>query len=509
MGHWTQCPAIEHPAKSRRYLTVILSLAAIDGEESDYHQVVTVFPAQRRQFFDAQGNLIGYVPLAQFDLENSITGPDPQNPFSYLGDDTGLRHTYVDVNVKNGITYSYTIVAYDRGDSLIYSLESARGTGTADRNFITVTPRPDYSGLIPADVDSLDHVQGNGKGRIIIGIIDDDILTSDEYQISFSGDPAASFELLNSTTDEILLTNMPVNFQDNPVVDGFQITVDSDQKIGGIKSVTDGYGVDVFGEGAQDSSHSWIVSISEFPLSTPESRTHDYEIRFTEAGAVAYSWGPANISTAAFPVNFEVWDVTMGVNEKICLQVKDDNGNQRWDEGESIFIVSASYPEPQIGDSLNAIFPDDFAYILIINNSSEDTLNIPPQIGDIVRIESYRSLRSDDVFSFHFDLPGFDPNSVDLSQVRVVPNPYIVAAQWEEIQNVRQIRFMFLPPVCTINIYTLSGEKVYSIHHDNFTGDEAWNVLSESNQALAFGIYLYVVTTPEGQKHVGKFGLIK
>ena len=57
MGHWTQCPAIEHPAKSRRYLTVILSLAAIDGEESDYHQVVTVFPAQRRQFFDAQGNL--------------------------------------------------------------------------------------------------------------------------------------------------------------------------------------------------------------------------------------------------------------------------------------------------------------------------------------------------------------------------------------------------------------------------------------------------------------------
>lgn len=462
-----------------------------------------------KELIDAQGNLIGYVPLVQFDLENNITGPDPQNPFSYLGDDTGLRHTYVDADVKNGITYSYTIVAYDRGDSLIYSLESARGTGTADRNFVTVTPRPDYSGLVPADVDLLDHVQGNGRGEILINIIDDNNLTIDEYQITFNGDPAASFDLFNNTTGEILLTNMPLNFDDNPVVDGFQIAVGSEQKIGGIKSVTDGYGVDVFGEGAQDSSHSWIVSISEFPLSTLESRSHDYEIRFNETGAVAYSWGPANISTAAFPVNFEVWDVTMGVNEKICFQVKDDNGNQQWDEGEGIFIVRASYHDPQIGDPLAATFPDDFAYTLIINNSPEDTLNVPPQIGDIVRIESYRSLRSNDVFSFRFELRDFDPSGVNLSQIRVVPNPYIVSAEWEEIQNVRQIRFMFLPPVCTINIYTLSGEKIYSINHDNFTGDEVWNVLSYSNQALAYGIYLYVVTTPDGQKHMGKFGLIK
>ncbi|MCX6344619.1 MAG: hypothetical protein NT018_06045 [Armatimonadetes bacterium] len=57
MKHWTQCHAIEHPANSSEYLIVILSLAALDNEESEFHQVVTVFPAKRRKFFDGEGNL--------------------------------------------------------------------------------------------------------------------------------------------------------------------------------------------------------------------------------------------------------------------------------------------------------------------------------------------------------------------------------------------------------------------------------------------------------------------
>ena len=68
---------------------------------------------------------------------------------------------------------------------------------------------------------------------------------------------------------------------------------------------------------------------------------------------------------------------------------------------------------------------------------------------------------------------------------------------------------MFLPPVCTINIYTLSGEKICTLSHGDYTGDAVWNVLNESNQAPAFGLYVYVVTTPQGDKHIGKFALIK
>ena len=462
-----------------------------------------------KEILDAQQNLIGYYPIAQFDLANGITGPDPRNPFTYLGDDTGLRHTYVDKDVKNGISYSYTVVAYDRGDSVIYSLESARGTSEADRNFITITPQPDYDGKIAAKVDSLYHDQGDGKAKINIRIVDENILGTDTYGLRFNNTPAVSFNIIDLTNNQQLATNLPLNFEDNPVVNGFQIYIRSDQKIGGLQSVTDGFGVDVWGEGKADSSGSWFVSTSDFPTSSLLSRSHDYEIRFVENGDIAYSWGPSNTSLAAFSTGIQVWDVTEGVNQKICFEVQDVNGNQQWDIGETIFIVRHSYPNPQIGDALPAAFPDDFPYQVIINNTPQDTLNRPPKTGDVVHFESFRSVSENDAFSFKFELPKYDPDEVDLSRIRVVPNPYIVGAEWEILQNVHQIRFMFLPPVCTITVYTINGEKVWSVVHDDYTGDEPWNVNNNSNQALAFGVYLYVVTTPDGKQHTGKLAIIR
>ena len=457
---------------------------------------------------DAQGNLIGYIPIAQFDLDNNISGFDPRNPVSYLGDNTGLRHSYVDRDVRNGIRYSYTVVAYDRGDDLIFSLESARGTAITDRNFVTITPRPNYSGRIPAEVESLTHSLGNGKGEVTVNIVDDNILKEDTYTMVFNGDPATSFKLVNESTGDTLAHRIPLNVEDNPVIDGFQIAVTSDQKIGGIQMLTDGFGFDLSTGGA-DSSGSWVVSASEFLSSTLESRSHDYEIRFTDDGATAYSWGPSASSTAIFKVPFEVWDVTEGVNQQVAFEVQDNNADGQWGEGETIFVLKSPYTDPQLGDPLGATFPDDFAYQVIIANSAEDTEMLPPRSGDMVKLNSFRSLNSADRYSINFKLPEFDAGLVDLNEVRVVPNPYLVGAAWEELQNTHQIRFMYLPPVCTINIYTLNGERVNTIEHDDFTGDELFNLVNESNQALAFGVYVYVVTTPQGDKHMGKFAIIR
>ena len=457
---------------------------------------------------DALGNLIGYLPIAQFDIDNGIKGSDPRNPFTYLGDDSGIRHTFIDQTVKNGIKYSYTIVSYDRGDSLIYSLESARGTSTADRNFISITPIPDYLGKIPAAVDEFNHIEGTGKGDITISIFDDSKLKDDRYEIHFNGIPASSIDLFNAATAETITTNLPLNFLDNPVIDGFQLYIESEQKIGGIKQVTDGYGLIVTG-GNPDSSRSWTTRMIEYTQSDLEVRSQDYEIRFTDNGSLAYSWGPAASSTASFSVPLEAWNVSGDNPYQIKFQVNDVNKNQQWDYGENIFIANTPYTSPQIGDTINASFPAVFPYVVVITNYPQDALNRPPQTGDIIQIESYRSYSQADIFSFTFKPDTFDPENVDLSQIRSVPNPYIVGAEWEELQNVHQIRFMFLPPVCTINIYTINGEKVRSIHHDNYSGDEIWNLTNESNQAVAFGVYIYVVTTPQGQKHIDKLAIIR
>jgi len=462
-----------------------------------------------KELLDAQGNLVGYIPLAQFDLADEITGSDPKNPFSYLGDDTGLRHTFVDKTVKNGITYSYTIVAYDKGDTTLYSMESARGTGTADRNFVTITPRPSYTGKIAARLDTLQHVKGNGKAIININVIDEKNLKTDDYELLFHGIPASGFDVVNTTTGDTLAYNLPLNYDDNPVVEGFQINVQSEMKIGGVQSITDGFGIDVYGQGKEDSSKSWFVSINEFANASIESRTHDFEIRFVESGDIAYSWGPSNTSTASYETHIQVWDVTKGIEQKVCFEIQDNDKNGQWNEGESIFITSHPYPNPSLGDAMPAEFPAQFPYMVVISNAPDDSLKREPQPGDVVHIASYRSVDANDHYAFKFRLTQFDPKRMNLDEIRVVPNPYVVGAEWEELQNVHQIRFMFLPPVCTINVYTLNGERVWSVQHNDYTGDEAWNVTNSSNQALAFGVYVYVVKTPDGKKHVGKFSIIR
>jgi len=65
---------------------------------------------------DVTGAPRGYIPLAQYDLINGINGESESRPFFYLGDDTGLKHTFTDNNVENGYEYWYAVIAYDHDD---------------------------------------------------------------------------------------------------------------------------------------------------------------------------------------------------------------------------------------------------------------------------------------------------------------------------------------------------------------------------------------------------------
>jgi hypothetical protein len=50
---------------------------------------------------------------------------------------------------------------------------------------------------------------------------------------------------------------------------------------------------------------------------------------------------------------------------------------------------------------------------------------------------------------------------------------------------------------------------VKRIEHSNNTGDEDWNLTNESSVEVAYGLYVYMVKTPNGEKSVGKFAIIK
>ncbi len=110
-----------------------------------------------------------------------------------------------------------------------------------------------------------------------------------------------------------------------------------------------------------------------------------------------------------------------------------------------------------------------------------------------------------------------------LGEVLVVPNPYLGSETytrqnggwegdtqtWQETN--RLVKFIHLPRKCTIRIFSLAGDLVKTIEHEvtgEDRGEENYNLLSESNRALASGIYVFSVESNLGRQ-VGKFVIIR
>ena len=458
---------------------------------------------------DALGKTYGYVPVAQFDYKDNIRGQDPKNPLFWLGDDTGLKHVWVDSSVVNGIKYSYTIVSYDKGTETLYALEGAKGDGPQVDNFVTVTPSPNPIGFIPAEVQSVRKTAGGGDGQLNIKIYNPDALTTFDYQVTFQNSPATTLTLKRMDQAQTLLYNsVPVNDLNLAVVDGFTLGVITDTKIGGLKSITDQNGANVEGINNLSSDASWYVSATLFQNADAESKSTSFSIVFSDQTNIAYTWGLSG-SVAQYNVPFYV--INKSTNQKVCFEVRDLNNDGQWNEGETIFITRIPYPDPapSIGSANPATAAGQFAYQVIISNAPDDAGNNPPVSGTEINIDSYNALTQNDSYTFNFSPKTFSAEQADLSQIRVVPNPYIVVSKYESMQNVRDLKFMYLPPECTIYVYTVAGTLVKTLYHDNGEGSLSWNLISDWNQGLAYGVYVYVVEDPSGNKHIGKFALIK
>lgn len=107
-------------------------------------------------------------------------------------------------------------------------------------------------------------------------------------------------------------------------------------------------------------------------------------------------------------------------------------------------------------------------------------------------------------------------NKGDIDKIRVVPNPYVVSAQWDEArlgnspfgEPIRNIAFTNLPTPCMIKIFTVDGDLVQTIKHTNSTGREEWNLLTFERRPIVSGIYFYHVESKSGEK-IGRFALIR
>ncbi len=104
----------------------------------------------------------------------------------------------------------------------------------------------------------------------------------------------------------------------------------------------------------------------------------------------------------------------------------------------------------------------------------------------------------------------------DMEKIKVVPNPYIISAAWDEArlgntpfgEPIRNIAFTHLPDPCTVKIFTVDGDLVKTIEHNNNTGREEWNLLTSENRPVVSGIYFFHVKSAFGEK-VGRFAIVR
>lgn len=128
--------------------------------------------------------------------------------------------------------------------------------------------------------------------------------------------------------------------------------------------------------------------------------------------------------------------------------------------------------------------------------------------------------------------PGTKPVEEDEIEIGVYPNPYYANAYWDGAsERLRKIYFFNLPSECEITIYTLAGDVVKRIQHnqqsngsdlrwfENYStggnqimagGEHAWDLITDNDQAIATGLYLFSVKNERtGKIKIGKFLIVK
>jgi hypothetical protein len=105
------------------------------------------------------------------------------------------------------------------------------------------------------------------------------------------------------------------------------------------------------------------------------------------------------------------------------------------------------------------------------------------------------------------------PAGASLSDIRVVPNPFIISANVDRLlfpNEPDKLAFFNIPGRCTIQIFTEIGELIYTIEHTDGSGDDYWKGVTSSNQVVVSGVYIAVITDNDtGEKEIIKFVVIR
>jgi len=243
------------------------------------------------------------------------------------------------------------------------------------------------------------------------------------------------------------------------------------------------------------------------PFNNIQSKKYaaDYEVRWSnDIADSSVKSGDQHIKC-----NFQVWEVTEGMvpeQRAVILLELSATRDSLWTPGERIIILQDS-------SNQSASWEFNFFY-----PSSGDTTM--PIGGDIFYISTTRPFSSEDEYTFTTVASAINSASAtsSLENIVAVPNPYVVTNVLEPLDHQnprdrgpRRMYFNHLPMECTIRVYTITGELVKTLNHNSSMDDGKmyWDLTTEDNFPIAFGVYIYHVDAGDIGEKVGRFAVIK
>jgi len=516
---------------------------------------------------DGYGDPLSIIPIFQCDLIDDRTGfatygIDETGSAYYLGDDTGIRHYYIDNEVQNGVTYYYSLIAYDYGipdlgpgiaptpnNINTIELDENENVRIHGSNVQIVTPHKRAAGYIPDEIANLDTANVIGTPTVLPEILSkSDLKENHIYKIKFSVDTLKSINYKYG----LQYTNNGLHVYDQTVGDSL-IYQETTEKFAGNNLVYNDsldiwyfnnfkqFSTDVFDGLRLNLTFPFITAeydylnsdwlIGDAPvLISPASENNqyypwDYDIVFTDNDSAytgktnpsrVYDETSSRINKSKViynqKFNFYVINKTFpdssGNYEPLDMIVHDVNDNENFDMVGDRILVG---PVTEQGKWSGTAFAITFL----------DSTNLP-KADDVYRITFQRPFWKTDSITFSIASYNSEIDEVDLKtkmdSINVVPNPYVATNAMESavanfyLNQRRSLMFTNIPARCNIKIFTMSGILIDEIDVENVAdkGIVHWDLLSKEGLEIAAGMYVYYVKAKEtGDEKIGKFAVIK
>ena len=242
----------------------------------------------------------------------------------------------------------------------------------------------------------------------------------------------------------------------------------------------------------------------------------------TENGASDNTWTRREVigfrydtlSVGGVPTESHTFNLRIDFN--VPAKIKDYSDQQTYSMGDTVAFGSMMWRAKEAIDGIEPPSNNSNSTIGIKNNPWE--VIYPWDKNLAITIKPEKLFVDGDNWVSDMSILGA-PDLVEkatMSEIKAVPNPYVVHSKFNETPALRKMRFTHLPQRCQITIFTVSGEVVASISHDErYDGNAWWDLTNLQGASIAPGLYIFTVephsddAVNNTEPFIGKFAVIR